>query len=266
MDEVTTRDLGTDAPTAIRAITFDFWGTLYKTKSVPRENRRTSLRIDRFCDYLRNTSYDLDRKTTEEAFYNSYKMFADLLAQEESIHAKGMVLAMGDELGLEFDTDQIEDMTAILEQAAVDIPPTTTKNAVDAIRGLKRRYKLAVVSDTTLTPGRVLRQILANDSLLDCFQSFSFSDETLYRKPHPEQFLQALDDLDVRPEEAVHVGDLIETDIKGAKAAGMKTILFAENGEAAGGLGEADVVINDFKKISSAVKTLSAKSHVYGAR
>ncbi len=123
-----------------------------------------------------------------------------------------------------------------------------------------------MISDTTLTPGRVLRQILASDSILECFESFSFSDETLYRKPHPEQFLQALDDLGVEPEEAVHVGDLIETDIKGAKSVGMKTILFAENGDVSGSLCEADVVVSDFKKIPSVIKMLSAKSHVYGAR
>ncbi|GAF77697.1 unnamed protein product, partial [marine sediment metagenome] len=232
MDEVTTRDSEAGAVPAIRAITFDFWGTLYKNKSVPRENKRTSLRIERLRGYLRNTSYDLSREAIEESFHNSYKMFADLLAQGEVMHAEGMVMAMGDELGLEFDTDQIGEMMTILEQVAVDIPPTTTKNAVDAIMGLSRRYKLAVISDTTLTPGRVLRQVLANDSIADCFESFSFSDEALYRKPHPEQFIQVLDDLGVNPEEAVHVGDLVETDIRGAKAVGMKTILFAENGAA----------------------------------
>ena len=266
MDEVTTRDLGVDAAPVIRAITFDFWGTLYKSKSAPTEDRRTSLRIERLRGYLRSTSYNLSQETIEESFHNSYKMFADLLAQGEEMHARGMVLAMADELGLEFDIDQVEEMTTILEQAAADIPPTITKNAVDAVRDLRSRYKLAVVSDTTLTPGRVLRQILDNDSILDCFESFSFSDETLHRKPHPEQFLQALDDLGVSPEEAVHVGDLVETDIKGAKSAGMKTILFAENRESHGGLYEADVVVDDFRKISSVVKMLSVKNHVYGAR
>lgn len=266
MGEVIIRDSeAVDAP-AIRAITFDFWGTLYRNKSVPMEDRRTSLRIERLRGYLRDTSYNLSRETIEESFRNSYKMFADLLAQGEEMHARGMVLAMGDELGLEFDADQVEEMMTILEQAAVDIPPTTTKNATDTVKCLSRRYKLAVVSDTTLTPGRVLRQILANDSILDCFESFSFSDETLYRKPHPEQFLQVLDDLGVSPEEAIHVGDIIETDIRGAKAVGMKTILFVENGEVPGSLCEADVVVDDFRKISSAVKMLSVKNHVYGAR
>ena len=266
MGAVTIRDSEADAAPAIRAITFDFWGTLYRNRSFPRESKRTSLRIERLSTYLGNTSYDLSRGKIEESFHNSYKMFGDLLAQGEEMHARGMILAIGDELALEFDINQVEEMTTILEEAAADIPPTMTKNAADAVKSLSRRYKLAVVSDTTLTPGRVLRRILADDAILDCFDSFSFSDETLYRKPHPEQFLQALDDLGVRPEEAVHVGDLIETDIKGAKSVGMKAILFDEDGDVSRSLCDADVVVSDFKKIPSVVKALSAKNHVYGAR
>lgn len=43
-------------------------------------------------------------------------------------------------------------------------------------------------------------------------------------KPDRAMFDTALKELDVKPYEAVHVGDLLHTDIAGAKAIGMKTI------------------------------------------
>ena len=44
-------------------------------------------------------------------------------------------------------------------------------------------------------------------------------------KPHPAIFHAALSRADVRPAEAVHVGDQIESDIDGALAAGIAPIL-----------------------------------------
>jgi putative hydrolase of the HAD superfamily len=44
------------------------------------------------------------------------------------------------------------------------------------------------------------------------------------RKPHPEIFKKALQELGVTAEETVFVGDTVDADVIGAKAAGMKTI------------------------------------------
>ena len=46
------------------------------------------------------------------------------------------------------------------------------------------------------------------------------------RKPDPRLFLRVCDDLGVRPEECVMVGDRIDNDIAPAKLLGMKTVLF----------------------------------------
>jgi putative hydrolase of the HAD superfamily len=44
-------------------------------------------------------------------------------------------------------------------------------------------------------------------------------------KPHPTIFQAALDLLDVKPADAVMVGDSVEEDIEGAQAMGMRAIL-----------------------------------------
>lgn len=98
----------------------------------------------------------------------------------------------------------------------VDLTPLP---GVGVLRELSRRYPLALVSDTGMTPGRLLREHLKRQGL-KVFQAYSFSDETGYVKPRSEAFQAALSALGVAPEEALHVGDLPQTDIRGAFATG----------------------------------------------
>src|SRR6185369_11929590 len=51
------------------------------------------------------------------------------------------------------------------------------------------------------------------------------SAEVGVRKPDPRIFQMALDKAGVRPEEAIHVGDLPEEDAEGARRAGVRPVL-----------------------------------------
>jgi putative hydrolase of the HAD superfamily len=51
-----------------------------------------------------------------------------------------------------------------------------------------------------------------------------FSDEVGAMKPAPKIFLRALAELEVEPDEAIYVGDRLESDVKGAAGVGMWTI------------------------------------------
>ena len=240
----------------IRVITFDFWGTLYADERVPLEQSRTGLRVERLGEYLKDTPHGFLVESIEEHFRNTCDMFRDLRDQGEIVHPKDMIRAMGDELGVEFSPTEIDDMTVIIEEAAIEVPPRTMPHAACTVRTLSRSYKLAIVSDTGLTPGHILKRIMAKDSLLDPFAGFAFSNETMHSKPHPEPFLQILDELNVQPEEAVHVGDLMETDVLGAKSVGMKAILLTENSSAAVDRCEADACIGDLRNLPAVVGRL----------
>lgn len=87
--------------------------------------------------------------------------------------------------------------------------------------------KLGLISDTGLTPGRILLGFLKRDGLLPHFSSLTFSDETGFPKPDPRMFQRTLAPLGVAPAEAAHVGDTPRTDIAGAQAVGMRAIRFA---------------------------------------
>jgi putative hydrolase of the HAD superfamily len=105
-------------------------------------------------------------------------------------------------------------------------PPEVVPDASAVLAELAADYRLAVISDTGLTPGRVLRQILEQDGLLPYFTHLTFSDELGRSKPHAEAFEATLAALNATPAEGVHVGDLLRTDIAGAQSVGMRGVQY----------------------------------------
>lgn len=92
-------------------------------------------------------------------------------------------------------------------------------DAVYTIRALKERgYRLAIISNTTSsieTP-----HMLAENGIVECFDSVILSCVFGRRKPHPSLFLQAARDLNVLPQHCVYIGDFLARDLIGAKQAG----------------------------------------------
>ena len=69
-------------------------------------------------------------------------------------------------------------------------------------------------------PGaRVLRALIQNKF----FEFAIYSSDTRYRKPHPSIFELAIQNLNMKPEEILFVGDNVSVDVVGAKNVGMKS-------------------------------------------
>jgi HAD superfamily hydrolase (TIGR01509 family) len=83
---------------------------------------------------------------------------------------------------------------------------------------------LALVSNTLL-PGCVLDRHLEMVGLKQFFPIRIYSSEVGYRKPRKIIFHAALGALKLPPESCLFVGDLVKTDIKGARRVGMTTVL-----------------------------------------
>jgi putative hydrolase of the HAD superfamily len=82
-----------------------------------------------------------------------------------------------------------------------------------------RGLKLGLVSNT----GRDLGAFVAHHGLdVDAFVSSGVHGKT---KPHPTIFLAVLELLDIEPGDAVMIGDSLEDDVEGAKAAGIHGLL-----------------------------------------
>jgi FMN phosphatase YigB (HAD superfamily) len=90
------------------------------------------------------------------------------------------------------------------------------------LAALRRRVRLAVCSNFSHAP--TARAILARAGLAGALDAVVISHEVGLRKPRREPFEATLAALDVRPEEALHVGDDLAADVRGAAALGMRTV------------------------------------------
>ena len=95
-----------------------------------------------------------------------------------------------------------------------------TDGGIETVKELHRRgYTLGIVSD--LVGVEEVDDWLDRDQLRPYFKTIQQSSLCLIRKPHPAIYYYALAECGSRPEETCYVGDNLNRDIVGAKAAGL---------------------------------------------
>ncbi len=212
---------------SLDTVTFDFWNTLFSDGGTAFE-----VLSARRCSLLLGALEDSGLKPSESEVQQAYRAgFSRYLeAWQQGIH-----YGAAEQTAFVFELFQVRpaaelltDTVRAVEEAGVDLPIQPTAGAreiVALLSGLD--FKLGVVSDTGLTPGRILREFLAREGMLDFFVSLTFSDETGFTKPDPRMFRRTLAPLGSLPQRAAHVGDRPGTDIAGALAVGMYAIRYA---------------------------------------
>jgi len=93
---------------------------------------------------------------------------------------------------------------------------------LDSLRS--RGIKTGLVANSWPDPARLLRADVEGFGLAKQFDVIVFSEEVGFRKPQPEIFLHALEQLGVDPENAMFVGDRLDADVQGAAQVGMATV------------------------------------------
>jgi putative hydrolase of the HAD superfamily len=129
-----------------------------------------------------------------------------------------------EQLGTSLPLDDVFDalMAAIRFGAYPEVP--------DALARLRDGgARLAVVSNWDLS----LHDVLERTGLRPLVDAVVISAELGVAKPDPTIFRAALQHLDARPEDALHVGDSLDHDIAGARAAGIEAVLVARDGASA---------------------------------
>jgi putative hydrolase of the HAD superfamily len=87
---------------------------------------------------------------------------------------------------------------------------------------IKRGYHLGLISNAANTPD--LNRLVDNHGLRKYFDVVVISAEEGIRKPDPQIFVGALQRLNVKPQNAIMVGDTLSADILGAKRSGMRSV------------------------------------------
>jgi len=100
----------------------------------------------------------------------------------------------------------------------------------EVLSELKNRgYKLGVITNTVTSREEHVRMALRRIDVEKYFDVVVTSVDVGFNKPDERIFLTALKAINVKPEEAVMVGNRISADIVGGNRIGMKTILYKWN-------------------------------------
>lgn len=237
----------------MKLITFDFWNTLFldRDESV-RNQKRIAFALEKLKEYRESLQADDIHRAFEVAseFFN--RQWYELKACTMDAHSRRML----EHLDLAVPENVRAQLVDYFETILLEHPPLLVPNAAESIRFASSEFQVGLISDAGYSPGRTLRKLLETHEVHQAFASFSFSNETGFLKPSPECFWRVLNELKIEPKDAVHIGDLEETDIIGAKRLGMKAIKYIGSNPSASRESIADAVIDDLSEVSRVIPTL----------
>ena len=212
-----------------KLVTLDLWNTLIN--DVPDGGTiRNSLRVQGIAQVLADQGHICTSSDIRNALRETQRILWEGQLSGKDLSFKQQVELFLKELHLmSLDTLESQCRDQIAEKygnAFFGCSPRLHKDVKSVLQWLKENgLKVALVSNTGATPGKMLSVYLSRLDILDYFDLLVFSDEHQIAKPNPELFSIALERLETMPEQAVHVGDQIYFDCDGAKQAGMKAVL-----------------------------------------
>jgi putative hydrolase of the HAD superfamily len=205
----------------LRAVLLDAFGTLVALEP-PAPRLRSELR--------RRIGLEVSAEAAEAAFRAEIAFYLEHHlegANEPSLDAlrDRCAAVLADALALE-PRDRPAVRAAMLDSLRFSAQPDA-EEALGALRA--RGVRLVVVSNWDCS----LRSVLAEAGLAPLLDGVVASATVGAAKPAPAVFEAALDLVESRPGDAVHVGDSPAQDVEGARAAGVPAILLDRSGEGA---------------------------------
>lgn len=211
----------------IDTVTFDVWNTL-----VVNDYHDDRLRIHRtmcILEALNSRGYSYSWDQAVAAYDYSDARLADVWKTECDVSNDKHIIFFLEGLGLDASDGLVTAIREPYAHALLQFRPKLVEGAAELLYSLRDKgYRLGLISNTGRTPGRVMREVLEDYGMLRCFDSATFSDEAGYIKPSPRIYEMAMDSLGARPEGTVHVGDNPLLDVYGARACGIRAILFTK--------------------------------------
>lgn len=134
--------------------------------------------------------------------------------------------------------DDLEQLEREMNQAFLNDLPTLTESdlveTLEILRGLG--LTLAVNSNTGFVSGVLMRQMLDKLGILPWVQITLFSDEIGAAKPNPEVFNRLIKESGLTPQQILHIGDNLDTDVRGAKFARLHALHYSPKRATTSGL------------------------------
>ena len=246
----------------IKAITFDLWDTIVDDDSDEPKRAVAGLRSKRAerrhlvfeelnaVESISEADVNLAYDTAEAAFNTVWhdQHVTWTISDRLNVILKG--------LGRDLPADAYDRVVAGHESMEVDVEPNLIEGCAEALSELSQKYRLCIVSDAIVTPGRRLRDLLEKHNVKQYFSGFAFSDEVGHSKPHRSMFASAAKQLNVEIEEMVHIGDRDHNDIQGPHALGMKAVLFTATRDVDKAKTNADAICERYSDLPGIINRL----------
>ncbi len=203
----------------VRAVVFDFIGTLTNVKDYSMEDSKKKL-----FKAIKVAGFDVQETSFLETYSQAHEKYKVVRYQElvEVTNAVWISEALNS-LGLKTSPEDTRIETALNIFFEDYIKSFELRPCVrELLKKASTNFKLGLISNFTYAPVIYvgLRRLAINRFL----SAVLVSADVGWRKPNKRIFEEALRRLGVRPEETVYVGDSPLEDIQGAKVLGMKTV------------------------------------------
>jgi putative hydrolase of the HAD superfamily len=232
----------------MRAVTFDCWGTLiYERDTTAGYGARVEVVLAAAEKARARANQQTAREALDVAWTRHWALWQEGVGSGVAQIA-AWALA---ELDVRAPT-AIDDLAHDLAHVALDLEVAPLDGARVTLEHLAERgVRRALICDTGFSPGSVVRQLLERAGLLALLEVQVFSDEAGVPKPHADVFHAALEPFGIDPCDAVHVGDLRHTDIRGARDVGMGTVRINDHHDDQSALPDADAVAQSHAELRS---------------
>jgi 2-haloalkanoic acid dehalogenase type II len=202
-----------------KAIGLDFFGTLIEAKAEVKDC------IESMCTHLNDCGYKFSVNDFIDAYHEIVKDYRRVRYNDfREVNNRIWITDTLNKMGFNADPSNSEITSAVnkyFNTWQLKLFPEVS----EVLERLSKDYKIALISNFTHT--EFITSTLRELRIHRFFDKIIVSDTFGWRKPHPSIFKHFLNTLEVRAEDAVFVGDDIESDIKGAKNMGIKAILLA---------------------------------------
>ncbi|HYU18423.1 MAG TPA: HAD family hydrolase [Chloroflexota bacterium] len=243
-----------DTWSPLRAVTLDLWGTILQLRDPEGKIER---RREMLLAAIRAAGHECSLDQLRAGFRAAQREIEYLSALEyRDVGPPGRWAELMRQLGFLPDSVPFSAVQAAYEDLTLEFLPPLMEGVSEAIERLAQRYRLGLICNTGYTGGRVLRHVLKRHDLARYFTVLTFSNEFGWLKPDPRIFHHTLEQLDARPGQAVHVGDVEELDVDGARAAGLYSARYSPERDNDGALAsKADLVFFDWAEFCDLIET-----------
>lgn len=209
-------------PRTIRLVSFDIWKTLIKPNPT-FGNERARLTLEHFGLDMEPVTFrsfiSAACKQLEDGTDRTGVQYGFMPRTRLALELSGYASPVTDD-----DLRKIYRAVRQLQLSSTANMPTLTEDNLPLVfRALRDQGReIAVVSNTGMTEGAELTEILSALGLNRYINHHIYSDEVGHAKPSPKIFARLAEVAKVYPGEILHIGDNRLADLEGARASGLQ--------------------------------------------